>query len=141
MWFKQVEMDTRNEQRKEERLSIIVGIPDARRRARVCELLRGEGHQVVEATDADEMQSRLDELENGNKVGPDVIVCEGLLAETNHPALAARLASSTARHALVLLPSGGMLSTATRAQRLHASAVLPDASSLHRLRTLLADIP
>lgn len=116
-----------------DRLSVLVGIPDADRRDRVIALLHGEGHSVVEATSALQMASRLDE-----GTGFDAIICAGLLSEQDDPALAARLANPAVARALILLPSGGLLSTASRAQRLHASAVLPSASSLHRLREMLS---
>jgi hypothetical protein len=103
----------------------------------VSALLRGEGHDVVEAADAAEMQARLDELEAEGGNGPDAIVCAGLLAEEDNPRLAARLAAVATR-ALFLLPVGGLLSTASRAQRLGAAAVLPDVPALRRLRELLA---
>jgi CheY-like chemotaxis protein len=121
-------------------LSILVGVPDAKERARVSALLRSEGHHVVEAADAREMQARLDELKAADGGGPDAIVCAGLMAEHDDPRLAARLASPTAARALILLSAGGLLSTASRAQRLHASAVLPDVPALRRLRELLSRI-
>jgi len=117
------------------RLSVLVGIPDADRRAKVIALLQKEGHLVVEATNVREMGARLDEAERG---GFDAIVCAGLLSEKDDPALAERLTNPDIARALILLPSGGLLSTASRAQRLHASAVLPNADGLHRLRELLS---
>lgn len=117
------------------RLSVLVGIPDPGRRAEVIALLQRQGHRVVEAADAREMGSRLDEAETA---GFDAIVCAGVLSERDDPVLAARLTNPTVARALVLLPAGGLLSTATRAYRLGASAVLPNADSLHRLRELLA---
>ena len=123
-----------------ERLSILVGVPDAAERARVSALLRAEGHDVIEAGDAREMRLRLDELA-GSGLGPDAIVCAGLLAEKDDPVLAARLASPDAARAVILLSTGGMLSTASRAQRLGASAVLPSVSALRRLRALLESPP
>lgn len=119
-----------------ERLSVLVGVPDAAERARIAALLRAEGHAVVEAADAHEMGARLDELAGGG--GPDAIVCAGLLAEKSDAALAARLASPATTRALVLLPAGSMLGTASRAQRLGASAVLPDVPALRKLRDLLS---
>ena len=98
--------------------------------------MRAEGHDVIEAGDAREMRLRLDELA-GSGLGPDAIVCAGLLAEKDDPALATRLASPDVARAVILLPSGGLLSTASRAQRLGASAVLPSGSALRRLRALL----
>lgn len=122
--------------RTNERLSVLVGVPDAAERARVSALLRAEGHDVIEAGDTREMRLRLDELASSGP-GPDAIVCAGLLAEKDDPALAARLASPDAARAVILLSAGGMLSTASRAQRLGASAVLPNIQSLARLRELL----
>jgi hypothetical protein len=124
-------------ERSEPCLSILVGVPDPGERARVSGLLRSEGHFVLEAASAQEMQTRLDELAAGDG-GPDAIVCAGLLAEDDNPSLAARLSRLEAARALILLPSGGLLSTASRAQRLRASAVLPDVPALRRLRELLA---
>lgn len=119
-----------------QRLSILVGVPDMEERARIAALLRSEGHAVVEAADAREMGARLDELTAGD--GLDAIVCAGLLAEKSDPALAARLAAAAATRALVLLPAGSMLGTASRAQRLGAAAVLPDVPALRKLRSLLS---
>lgn len=121
--------DPRNEQ-----LSVLVGIPDAEQRAKVTALLREQGHSVVEAADAHEMGARLDETE---QKGFDAIVCAGVLSEKDDPALAARLTKADKARALILLPAGGLLSTASRAQRLGASAVLPHADRLLRLRELL----
>ena len=120
-------------------LSVLVGIPNPDQRAKVLALLRGEGHVVVEATNVHEMGARLDEVEHG---GFDAIVCAGLLSENDDPVLAERLTNPAIARSLILLPSGGLLSTASRAQRLRASAVLPNAGSLHRLRELLSvDLP
>jgi DNA-binding NtrC family response regulator len=118
-----------------DRLSVLVGIPDADRRAKVIALLQKEGHLVVEATSVREMGERLDEAEQR---GFDAIVCAGLLSDKDDPALAERLTNPYIARALILLPSGGLLSTASRAQRLRASAVLPNADGLHRLRELLS---
>jgi CheY-like chemotaxis protein len=118
------------------RLTVLVGVPDVVERARVSSLLRDEGHDVVEAGSAMEMQARLDELSADGGSGPDAIVCAGLLAERDDPGLAARLAEPAVARALILLPAGGLLSTASRAQRLHASAVLPNVPALRRLREL-----
>jgi DNA-binding NtrC family response regulator len=120
---------------RNQQLSVLVGIPDAGQRAKVTALLRGEGHNVVEAADVHEMGARLDETE---QKGFDAIVCAGLLSEKDDPALAARLTRAEKAAALILLPAGGLLSTASRAQRLGASAVLPHADRLLRLRELLA---
>lgn len=119
-------------------LTVLVGVPDAEQRQRVSRLLREDGHIVVEAANTVEMRTRLDELAAGDRGGPDAIVCAGLLAERDDPHLATRLAEPAIARALVLLPSGGMLATASRAQRLGASAVLPDVPALARLRELLA---
>lgn len=116
-----------------DRLSVLVGIPDPDQRAKVSALLKREGHTVVEATTIHEMSARLDEAR-----AFDAIVCAGLLAEKDDPALAERLTDPGIARALILLTSGGLLSTAFRAQRLRASAVLPSPDSLHRLRELLA---
>jgi hypothetical protein len=53
-------------------------------------------------------------------------LCGGLFAEKEDPELAQRLASPEVTRALVLIPSGGFLSTATRAQRLGATAVMDE---------------
>jgi CheY-like chemotaxis protein len=123
----------------ERRLAVLVGVPDPDERARVSALLRGEGHVVLEAADAGEMLTRLDELAAGDGGAPDAIVCAGLLAEADNPRLAARLAEPAVARALVLLPKGGLLATASRAKRLRASAVLPNVPALRRLRELLSD--
>jgi len=120
------------------RLSVLVGIPNPDQRSKIIALLRSEGHLVVEATDVREMGARLDEVEHG---GFDAIVCAGLLSENDDPVLAKRLINPAIARSLILLPSGGLLSTAARAQRLRASAVLPNADSLHRLRELLSRDP
>jgi hypothetical protein len=119
-------------------LTVLVGVPDPAERLRVSTLLRNEGHRVIEAADVHEMRTRLDELSTADGSGPDAIVCAGLLAERDDPGLAARLAEPAVARALILLPAGGLLSTAARAQRLGASAVLPDVPALRRLRQLLA---
>jgi DNA-binding NtrC family response regulator len=120
---------------RSEQLSVLVGIPDAEQRAKVIALLQGEGHSVVAAADAHEMGARLDE---SDQRGFDAIVCAGLLSEKDDPDLAARLSKADKARALILLPAGGLLSTASRAQRLGASAVLPNADRLLRLRELLS---
>jgi len=48
----------------------------------------------------------------------------GLFAEKDDPELAQRLTSQRVTRALVLIPAGGLLSTAARAQRLGANAVV-----------------
>jgi hypothetical protein len=118
-----------------DRQSVLVGVPNAEERARIASLLRTAGYSVVEAADAQEMGARLDEI---GPPGFDAIVCAGILSERDDPVLASRLANASADRALVLLPSGGLLSTATRAQRLGASVVWPRSDSLHRLRELLS---
>lgn len=118
-----------------DRLSVLVGIPDADQRARVIALLQREGHLVMEATNVHEMGARLDEVASG---GFDAIVCAGLLSEKDDPVLAERLTNPAIARSLILLPSGGLLSTASRAQRLQASAVLPNADALRRLGELLS---
>jgi hypothetical protein len=85
------------------------------------------------------MLVRLDELAADGGSAPDVIVCAGLLADDDDPRLAARLAEPAVARALVLLPKGGLLSTASRAQRLGASAVLPNVPALRRLRDMLSN--
>jgi hypothetical protein len=112
------------------RRSILLGIPDAGQRHRVAAFLRDEGHLVVEASNAGEMRKHLDDLGGGSL---DAIVCAGLLSEEDDPELAARLRQPSLARALVLLPTGGMLSTASRAERLGASAVPRDMAGLRRL--------
>ncbi len=116
-----------------DRRSILLGIPDSKQRQVAAELLRSEGHLVAEAANAGEMKKYIDEI--GDRRW-DAIVCAGLLSEQEDPDLAARLRQPSLARALVLLPAGGLLSTASRAQRLRASAVLPDVAGL---RSLLAD--
>jgi hypothetical protein len=72
------------------------------------------------------MRQRLDE--NTERTGKplDLILCGGLFAEKEDPELAQRLTSPGVTRALVLIPSGGLLSTATRAQRLGATAVMDE---------------
>jgi CheY-like chemotaxis protein len=130
--------DGEGPEKHENHLAILVGVPDPVERARISALLRGEGHFVLEAADAGEMLTRLDELAAGDGKGADAIVCAGLLADDDDPRLAARLAEPAVARALVLLPKGGLLATASRAQRLGASAVLPNVPALRRLRDLLA---
>ncbi len=113
-----------------DRRSILLGIPDSEERRRVAELLRSEGHLVAEAANAGEMKKHIDQL--GDRRW-DAIVCAGLLSEQDDPDLAARLRQPTLARALVLLPAGGLLSTASRAQRVGASAVLADLAGLRRL--------
>ncbi len=72
------------------------------------------------------MRQRLDE--NTERTGKpfDLILCGGLFAEQEDAELAQRLTSPGVTRALVLIPSGGFLSTATRAQRLGATAVMDE---------------
>ncbi len=109
-----------------EHLSILVGAPDPILRERLASALRLQGHEVLEAADAEDMRARL--AENTERRGQplDLILCGGLFAEQEDPELAQRLASPGVTRALVLIPSGGFLSTATRAQRLGATAVMDE---------------
>jgi DNA-binding NtrC family response regulator len=109
-----------------EHLSILVGAPDPLLRERLASALRLQGHDVLEAADAQDMRQRLDE--NTERTGKplDLILCGGLFAEKEDPELAQRLTSPGVTRALVLIPSGGLLSTATRAQRLGATAVMDE---------------
>jgi hypothetical protein len=117
---------TTNEPGKGEHLSILVGAPDPLLRARLASALRLQGHLVLEAADAQDMRRRLDE--NAERTGKplDLILCGGLFAEKEDPELTQRLTSPGVTRALVLIPSGGFLSTATRAQRLGATAVMDE---------------
>jgi DNA-binding NtrC family response regulator len=107
-----------------EHLSILVGAPDPLLRERLASALRLKGHTVLEAADSQAMHLPLDE--NTERTGKplDLILCGGLFAEKEDPALAQRLTSPGVTRALVLIPAGGFLSTATRAQRLGATAVM-----------------
>jgi len=119
-----------------ERLSILVGAPDPRLREKLVSELRRMGHQVLEAGDAQGMRARLAESTDLTGEPLDVILCGGLFAEKEDAELAQRLASPGVTRALILIPAGGMLSTATRAQRLGAAAVmaeLPNAKDLWEL--------
>ena len=109
-----------------DRLTILVGAPDALLRERLASALRRQGHNVLEAGDSQGMRQRLDE--NTERTGKplDLILCGGLFAEKEDPELAQRLTSPGVTRALVLIPSGGFLSTATRAQRLGATAVMDE---------------
>ncbi len=114
-------------------LCILVGAPNRALRERLAATLRQQGHDVLEAADAQDMRQR---LEAAHKPF-DLILCGGLLAEAEDAELAQRIASPSATRALVLVPTGGLLSTATRAQRLGAAAVLPDLSGLDEVWNLL----
>jgi DNA-binding NtrC family response regulator len=115
-----------NESGTGEHLSILVGAPDPLLRERLASALRLQGHEVLEAADAQAMRLRLDE--NTERTGKplDLILCGGLFAEKEDPELAQRLTSPGVTRALVLIPLGGFLSTATRAQRLGATAVMAE---------------
>lgn len=118
------------------KLRILIGVPSPAERARVSAILRADGHLVIEVADARELRTRLDDMEQAG-ARPDVIICAGILAESDDPALAMRLSDIDAAPPVLLLPAGGWLSTASRAQRLGASAVLPDLPALHRVRAIL----
>jgi DNA-binding NtrC family response regulator len=117
---------TKHDPGEGEHLSILVGAPDPLLRERLASAFRLQGHDVLEAADAQGMRQRLDE--NTERTGKplDLILCGGLFAEKEDPELARRLTSPGVTRALVLIPSGGLLSTATRAQRLGATAVMDE---------------
>jgi AmiR/NasT family two-component response regulator len=118
------------------KLRILVGVPAPTERGRVSAILRADGHHVIEVADARELRAKLEYLERTG-ARPDVIICAGILAEEDDPALTMRLSDAEAAPPVLLLPAGGWLSTASRAQRLGASAVLPDLSALRRVRAIL----
>jgi DNA-binding NtrC family response regulator len=122
---------------EDKHLSILVGAPDPLLRQRLASALRLQGHEVLEAADAQNMRLRLDE--NTERTGKplDLILCGGLFAEKEDAELAQRLTSPRVTRALVLIPSGGFLSTATRAQRLGATAVLEELPISKNLRDIL----
>jgi len=107
-----------------EHLAILVGAPEPRLRQRLTSALRLQGHEVLEAADAQDMRDRLAEHADRTDKPLDLILCGGLFAEKDDPELAQRLASQRVTRALVLIPAGGLLSTAARAQRLGANAVV-----------------
>jgi DNA-binding NtrC family response regulator len=107
-----------------ERLCILVGAPDPLLRQRLTSALRLQGHEVLEAANAEDMRDRLAEHADQTDNPLDLILCGGLFAEKEDSELAQRLASPGVTRALVLIPSGGFLSTAARAQRLGANAVI-----------------
>jgi DNA-binding NtrC family response regulator len=107
-----------------EHLAILVGAPDPLLRQRLTSALRLRGHEVLEAADAQDMRDRLSEHADRTDRPLDLILCGGLFAEKEDPELAQRLASPGVTRALVLIPAGGLLSTAARAQRLGANAVM-----------------
>ena len=107
-----------------EHLSILVGAPDPVLRQRLTSALRLRGHEVLEAANAQDMRDRLTEHADRTDRPLDLILCGGLFAEKEDPELAQRLTSQRVTRALVLIPAGGLLSTAARAQRLGANAVM-----------------
>lgn len=107
-----------------EHLCILVGAPDPLLRQRLTSALRLQGHEVLEAADAQDMRDRLAEHADRTDKPLDLILCGGLFAEKDDPELAQRLTSQRVTRALVLIPAGGLLSTAARAQRLGANAVV-----------------
>jgi len=107
-----------------EHLCILVGAPDPLLRQRLTSSLRLQGHEVLEAADAQDMRDRLAEHADRTDKPLDLILCGGLFAEKDDPELAQRLTSQRVTRALVLIPAGGLLSTAARAQRLGANAVV-----------------
>jgi DNA-binding NtrC family response regulator len=109
-----------------EHLSILVGAPDPLLREGLASALRLQGHEVLEAGDAQGMRHRLDE--NTERTGRplDLILCGGLFAEKEDVELAQRMTSPGVTRALVLILSDGFLSTAARAQRLGATAVMDE---------------
>jgi DNA-binding NtrC family response regulator len=109
-----------------EHLSVLVGAPDPLLRERLVSALRLQGHLVLEAADAQCMRQRLEEHTELTGKPFDLILCGGLFAEQEDAELAQRLTSPGVTRALVLIPSGGFLSTATRAQRLGATAVMDE---------------
>jgi DNA-binding NtrC family response regulator len=110
----------------DKRLSILVGAPNPAMRERLASALRRQGHDVLEAADAQDMNRHLDETTKRTGKPLDLILCGGLFAEKEDAKLAQRLTSARVTRALVLIPAGGFLSTATRAQRLGATAVLDE---------------
>ena len=107
-----------------EHLAILVGAPDPLLRQRLTSALRLRGHEVLEAANAQDMRDRLTEHADRTDRPLDLILCGGLFAEKEDPELAQRLTSQRVTRALVLIPAGGLLSTAARAQRLGANAVM-----------------
>jgi DNA-binding NtrC family response regulator len=109
---------------RSERFAILVGAPDSVLRQRLTSALRLQGHEVLEAANAQDMRDRLTEHADRTDRPLDLILCGGLFAEKDDPELAQRLTSQRVTRALVLIPAGGLLSTAARAQRLGANAVM-----------------
>lgn len=120
-----------------ERLAILVGAPDPVLRQRLTSALRLRGHEVLEAGDAQDMRDRLAEHADRTDKPLDLILCGGLFAEKEDPELAQRLTSPEITRALVLIPAGGFLSTAARAQRLGANAVMGELPVVADLREIL----
>ncbi|HJX53276.1 MAG TPA: hypothetical protein VJ801_10965 [Polyangia bacterium] len=120
-----------------ERLCILVGAPDPLLRQRLTSALRLRGHEVLEAADAQDMRNRLAEHAERTAKPLDLILCGGLFAEKEDPELAQRLAAPGVARALVLIPAGGFLSTAARAQRLAANAVVAELSAVEDLWEIL----
>ena len=121
-----------------EHLAILVGAPDPLLRQRLTSALRLRGHEVLEAADAQDVRDRLAEHADRTDRPLDLILCGGLFAEKDDPELAQRLTSQRVARALVLIPAGGFLSTATRAQRLAANAVVAELSAVEDLLEILA---
>jgi hypothetical protein len=118
-------------------LSILVGAPDPLLRERLALALRHQGHDVLEAADAQDMRSRLAEHAANTSEPLDLILCGGLFSEKEDPELAQRLTAPGVARALVLIPSGGFLSTAKRAQRLAANAVMAELPAVADLWAIL----
>jgi len=116
---------------------ILVGAPDSALRERLASTLRLRGHRVLEAANAQDMRARLAEHAQHNTEPLDLVLCGGLFAEKEDPELAQRLASPAVTRSLVLIPAGGLLSTAARAQRLAADAVVAEEPLLRELREIL----
>ena len=125
-WLSVIEMSANTEHTVGncEHLAILVGAPDPLLRQRLTAALRLRGHEVLEAANAQDMRDRLTEHADRTEKPLDLILCGGLFAEKEDPELAQRLTSQRVTRALVLIPAGGLLSTAARAQRLGANAVM-----------------
>lgn len=127
----------KNDKHRGEAMSILVGAPDPALRERLASTLRLRGHQVLEAANAQDMRARLTEHAQQNSAPLDLVLCGGLFAEKEDPELAQRLTSPGVTRALVLIPANGLLSTAARAQRLAADAVIGEEPLLRELRDIL----
>ena len=121
----------------DERLCILVGAPDPLLRQRLTSALRLRGHEVLEAANAQAMRDRLTEHAERTAKPLDLILCGGLFAEKEDPELAQRLTSQRVTRALVLIPAGGLLSTAARAQRMGANAVMGELPVVEDLWAIL----